>query len=47
MIRNLIGSVLVIVGAYMFQFGYMAMDENMKEKVARKFIENLEREFFK
>jgi hypothetical protein len=45
MIRNLLGAVLVIIGAFIFQIGFVIMKEDMQESFARKFVEKFESAF--
>lgn len=40
-IRNLLGSLVVVTGAFIFQMGYFLMTEDMKNRFAQKFIEKL------
>lgn len=41
MIRNIIGSVIVILGAFIFQIGFVIMTDDMQEIFAEKFIDEL------
>ena len=41
MIRNIFGSIIVVVGAFVFQIGFILMTEDMQERFAKKFVEKI------
>jgi hypothetical protein len=45
MIKNIIGSVFVVVGAFIFQIGYNIMDKNLQERFAKSFVEKIQNAF--
>jgi hypothetical protein len=44
MIRNLIGTIIVVIGACIFRIGFNIMPEDTKDKIADKFVEKLIKE---